>query len=207
MMAVVGIMLVLMVTAFGVFSTFAQRAGPDTAVSTVQAMLNGARDYAASNGVIAAIHFKGDLTKPENGTAMTLCYTADSTTWTDVRGRGVITLGPNMYACRDLPNTLAAFSAGNKQTEADLATWKTQEEANLLGPSGRITQQATAANLDFYVAFDPAGYLRSATGSSLCATLGVTVVQLFQAGSGRARTVAFALYPFNSMSGTRLVFD
>ncbi|MCX5684072.1 MAG: type II secretion system protein [Planctomycetota bacterium] len=224
MLAVVGIMLVLMVAAFGVFSTFAQRAGPDVAVSTVQAMLNGARDYAAANGVVTSVYFKGDLASAtvttgmqasETGTTMRLrYYNIVSNTWEDVRGRNPVSLGPNMYVCKDLPNNYSAFSGVKDATsESDVTDWKRQEEA-LLGPGGSITTQATTSgNLEFYVAFDPAGYLTGATnlttgGSVTYARNGLTVVQLFQVVSGgQQRTVAYAMYPFNSMSGTRLIFD
>jgi len=221
MLAVVGIMLVLMVTAFGVFTSFAQRTGPDTAVSTVQAMLNGARDYAASNGVLTAVRFNVDATKPEMGTMMQLCYqTVGTTGWSPVRGRNPVSLGENMYVCRDLPPAIAApLTVGNARSESDIANWKTQYEARLTGPGGQITNHVTgganqvdAANkANFLVAFDPAGYLKNLpdSGSDKYATSGLTVVQLFQvtAGGGGTRVVAYALYPFNSMSGTRLIFD
>jgi Tfp pilus assembly protein FimT len=221
MLAVVGIMLVLMVTAFGVFSSFAQRAGPDTAVSTVQAMLNGARDYAASNGVLTAVRFKVDMTKPELGTIMQLCWKqVGATAWTDVRGRTPISLGENMYVCRDLPPAIAApLTVGNAKSESEIANWKTQYEAKLTGPGGQITnhvapdgKQVDATNkANFFVVFDPAGYLKNLpdSGSDKYASNGLTVVQLFQVttGAGGARVIAYALYPFNSMSGTRLIFD
>jgi prepilin-type N-terminal cleavage/methylation domain-containing protein len=225
MLAVVGIMLVLMIAAFGVFTTFAQRAGPDVAVSTIQAMLNGARDYASSNGVVTAVYFKGELASgtaaptgmqpSEMGTTMRVrWYNPVASMWEDVRGRSAVSLGPNMYACKDLPNTFSAFSGVKDATsESDVADWKTQENA-LLGPGGSITTQATTTgNLEFYVAFDPAGYLTTATDTTPGSTPkyamnGLTVIQLFQVVSGsQQRTVAYAMYPFNSMSGTRLIFD
>jgi prepilin-type N-terminal cleavage/methylation domain-containing protein len=221
MLAVVGIMLVLMVTAFGVFTSFAQRAGPDTAVSTVQAMLNGARDYAASNGVLTAVRFNVDATKPEMGTMMQVCWKqVGDAVWTDVRGRSPISLGENMYVCRDLPTKITApLTVTNAKSDSDIANWKTQYEAKLTGPGGDITNHVTgganqvdAANkANFLVVFDPAGYLKNLpdSGSDKYATNGLTVVQLFQvtAGGGGTRVVAYALYPFNSMSGTRLIFD
>ena len=228
MLAVVGIMLVLMVAAFGVFSTFAQRAGPDVTVSTIQAMLNGARDYAAANGVVTAVYFKGELARDagssatgsqasEIGTVMRVRWynplKAGADQWEDVRGRSAVSLGPNMYACKGLPSSFSAFSgSGDAKSESDVANWKKAED-NLIGPSGSITSQATnTGNLTFYVAFDPAGYLTNTAGTSTgssgpYATNGLTVVQLFQVVGGSSRTVAYALYPFNSMSGTRLIFD
>jgi prepilin-type N-terminal cleavage/methylation domain-containing protein len=221
MLAVIGIMLVLMVTTFGVFTTFAQRAGPDTAVSTVQAMLNGARDYAAANGVVTAVYFSVELARPEMGSTMKLCYKpvgSTSAVWTDVRGRSVITLGENMYACRDLPSKITApLAAGDARSESDVKNWKQQYEDNLIGPNGDITKHVTggANQVDavnrgnFYVVFDPAGYLSLGdSGTDKYARDGLTIVQLFQVTTGEGtRVVAFALYPFNALSGTRLIFD
>jgi prepilin-type N-terminal cleavage/methylation domain-containing protein len=222
MLAVIGIMLILMVTTFGVFTTFAQRAGPDTAVSTIQAMLNGARDYAASNGVVTAVYFSVDSVdpaKPKMGSTMKLCYKpVGSTTWIDVRGRSVITLSENMYACRDLPSKITApLGVGDARSETDVTNWKKQYEENLIGPNGDITKHVTggASQVDainrgnFYVVFDPAGYLSLGdSGTDKYARDGLTIVQLFQVTTGGGtRVAAFALYPFNSLSGTRLIFD
>jgi prepilin-type N-terminal cleavage/methylation domain-containing protein len=220
MLAVIGIMLILMVTTFGVFTTFAQRAGPDTAVSTIQAMLNGARDYAAANGVVTAVYFSVDLARPEMGSTMKLCYKpVGSTTWTDVRGRSVITLGENMYACRDLPATLTVSSpsVGDARDEAAVKSWKSQVEGAMIGPGGDITKHVTGGGNqvdvvnrgNFYVIFDPAGYLSLGdSGTDKYASDGLTIVQLFQVTTGEGtRVVAFALYPFNALSGTRLIFD
>ena len=222
MLAVIGIMLVLMVSAFGVFTTFAQRAGPDTAVSTIQAMLNGARDYAAANGVVTAVSFNVDLLKPEMGSTMKLCYKpvgSTGATWTDVRGRSVVTLGENMYACRDLPATLTISSplVGDARDQAVVNNWKSMVEEAMIGPGGQITSHVTGGGKqvettrgNFYVVFDPAGYLSLGYGGTgeYCARDGLTIVQLFQVVTGEGtRVVAFALYPFNSLSGTRLIFD
>jgi len=216
MLAVIGIMLVLMVTAFGVFSTFAQRVGPDTAVSTIQAMLNGARDYAAANGVWAAVRFNADFTRPDNGTTMRLCYAELGTTgaWKDVRGRSPVSLGENMFACKDLPATLtAAATVGDARSDSDIRSWKSNEE-QMTGPSGYITMHAMDAtkNNNFYVVFDPSGCMKTSADSlpdsPSVVQDGLTVVQLLKMSDiGQGRVTAYALYPMNSMSGTRLLFD
>ena len=222
MLAVIGIMLVLMVAAFGVFTTFAERAGPDTAVSTVQAMLNGARDYAASNGVLAAVNFTANPTnKAEQGTVMRLCWQevgAGNNTWIDVRGRSTVSLGENLYACKDLPPSIPSLQTiganpNEAQDESQVLAWKVGYEARLMGPTGVITAQA--ATLDttngqcFYAVFDPAGGLQTqpAAGSATDRVQnGLTIVKMTKTTASN-RVFGFALYPLNSMSGTRLVFD
>lgn len=215
MLAVVGIMLVLMVAAFGVFTTFAERAGPDTAVATLQAMLNGARDYAAANGVVAGVSFNADPgKKPQEGTLMRLCYKAvGSSTWTDVRGRTAVSLGENLYACKDLPDSLPALpTVGNAMDETQVANWKKNYE-NWTGPTGVITQKAAAVSTIFYAVFDPSGGLQTQDPSDTSGNKqtdrvsnGLTIVQMIQTTTV-TKVFGFALYPLNSMSGARLVFD
>jgi prepilin-type N-terminal cleavage/methylation domain-containing protein len=219
MLAVVGIMLVLMVAAFGVFSTFAQRAGPDNAVSTIQAMLNGARDYAAANGVWAAVTFNADRSKPEDGTTMRLCYKAVDSgatgTWTEVRGRSAVTLGENMFACKDLPSiTVPNITVADARNEAQVLVWKKQVEIAITGATGTLTNDVKT-KLDnyrikpFYAVYDPSGCLTTTAGGMAAnadyVTTGLTVVNLMPGDT--PRVIAYSLYPLNSMSGTRLVFE
>ena len=211
MLAVVGIMLILMVAAFGVFTTFAERSGPETAVATLQAMLNGARDYAAANGVVAAVRFNADpAMKPQEGTMMRLCYrAAGSTTWSDVRGRSAVSLGENLYACKDLPASLPALlNVGDAMDESQVADWKKGYEAKLTDPTtGEITKVATQLSNNFYAVFDPSGGFQAQDPSgAVCVQNGLTIVQMIKT-STVTRVSAFALYPLNSMSGTRLIFD
>jgi len=222
MLAVIGIMLVLMVAAFGVFTSFAERAGPDTAVSTVQAMLNGARDYAASNGVLAAVNFTADpANRADQGTIMRLCWQevgAGGTVWSDVRGRTAVSLGENLYACNGLPAAMPALLAvganpNTAQDETQVLAWKTGYEAILMGPTGVITAQAatldTPAGQSFYAVFDPAGGLQiqDPAGNAVGRVQGgLTIVKMTHSTAGN-HVSGFALYPLNSMSGTRLVFD
>jgi prepilin-type N-terminal cleavage/methylation domain-containing protein len=222
MLAVVGIMLVLMVAAFGVLTAFAERVGPETAVSTLQAMLNGARDYAAANGVVAAVRFTADpATKPQEGTTMRLCYkpvgvtTNSSSAWIDVRGRSAVSLGENLYACKDLPDSLPALltvgaNVSDALDESQVANWKANYEAQLTGPTGAITKVATNLGTSpFYAVFDPSGGLQTqdpAGGSDVRVQSGLTIVLMIKT-STVTKVSGFALYPLNPMSGTRLVFD
>jgi len=210
MLAVIGIMLVLMVATFGVFGLFAQRMGPDSALATIQAMLNSARDYAATNGVLTRISFTANALKPEDGTTMTLQYkNPGGAGWMAVRGRTPVSLKDRMFVCRDMPTSLptppAAASDPRQVQETDVNAWKNYEGRVLDAlttfayPGGQLGTNHT----QFYAIFDPAGYLRiTQEEASQCVLYGLTVVQV-----GGTRVVAYAFYPINSNTGTRVVFD
>ena len=217
MLAVIGIMLVLVVATFGVFGLFAQRMGPGSAMATIQAMLNGARDYAATNGVLTRVQFSADASKPEDGTTMTLQYkdpaASGATAWKAVRGRTAVSLKDRMFACRDMPTSLptppAAASNPRQVQEADVNLWKQYEKkmlealTNFAYPGGQLGSNHT----EFYAIFDPAGYLRiTQDEASKCILYGLTVVQVV-GYQPTARVVAYAFYPINSNTGTRVVFD
>ena len=215
MLAVIGIMLVLMVATFGVFGLFAQRLGPDSALATLQAMLNGARDYAATNGVLSRVSFTASADKPEDGTTMTLQYKAPADTeWKAVRGRTPVSLKDRMFVCRDMPSNLPTnvppvASDARVVSEADVNAWKDHEGkmldalTNFACPGGQLGTTHT----EFYAIFDPAGYLRiTQDEASKCILYGLTVVQVV-GYQPTARVVTYAFYPINSNTGTRVVFD
>jgi hypothetical protein len=220
MIAVIGIMLVLMVATFGVFNVMAQQTGPDAAVSTVQAMLNGARDYAATNGVFARVRFTADPKKMTDGTTMTLQYRRTSSeSWTDVPRRKPVTLGNQTFVCVQLPAlssppskvldaSLAVDPAKQEEADTALKAWKDYEK----GVGDKVTAYAlTSGTLnsdhrDFGLAFDPTGYLAeeqcSISGSTNQKIYGLTMVQI-----GGARVAAYTFYPINANTGTSIVFE
>lgn len=219
MLAVIGIMLVLMVAAFGVFSTFAERLGPDTAVSSVQAMLNGARDYAATYGVTTQVMFSAmdpkEPSKQAEGTIMTLQYydPGSSQTVYDVLGRSPLTLRNQTFVCKDMPSFsgVSVPTAGDKYnpSEGDVKRWDDYYAARLkavkdwavVDSGGKIQTD----HRKFYVVFEPSGYLAQdppATMGGSMITVGLTVIQL-----GGGSVTGFAIYPMNPNSGTRLVFE
>ncbi len=226
MLAVIGIMLVLMVATFGMFSVFAERMGPEAAVSTIQAMLNGARDYAASNGDIiraARVKFTADTAKPMDGTTMTLQYLPRDGTiqWLDVYTRKPISLRNQVFVCFDLPATLGDVTAPTAfdASEENIADWQTFQK-NLLDKIGLWALSGgtlKTQNCEFYAVFDPTGYLivddevlktlGSASSGSMTVSVnairnGFTVIQL-----AAGKVTGYATYPMNPNTGTRLIFE
>ena len=214
LLAVIGIMLVLMVAAFGVFNLFAKQTGPQAAVATVQAMLNAARDYAASNGVDAQVVFTADPARPLDGTTMRLEYKPiGGTAFVPVPARRPILLRDEVYVLIGLPDLSdipvpAPAADPRNPTDTELGLWATYEKQLLYGKDldgqGGVTGFAIgsdgklkAEHREFYVVFDPAGYLKG--DSNL---VGMTVVQV----SGN-RVVQYVSYPLNANTGTRLVFE
>jgi len=132
LLAVIGIMLLLMTGVFGVFSMLAQQAGPEAAVSTLQAMLNSARDYAASNGVDTQVVFSVDTTKGTSGTTMALQYyetdPAKVAGWYYVRGRKPYSFQDRIYICKGMPSSLASppdhAADPAKPTQAEIGSAK-----------------------------------------------------------------------------------
>ena len=233
MLAVIGIMLVLMVATFGMFSVFAERMGPEAAVSTIQAMLNGARDYAASNGDIiraARVKFTADTAKLMDGTTMTLQYLPrDGTTqWLDVYTRKPISLRNQVFVCFDLPATLgdeAAPVAADpttmtpEQMEEKITEWQGFQKRLLdrIGLWALSSGTLKTQNCEFYAVFDPTGYLivddevLKTLGSASSGSMTVTVnairngFTVIQLAAGKV--TGYATYPMNPNTGTRLIFE
>jgi hypothetical protein len=217
LMAVIGIMLVLMVATFGVFGVLTEQMGPDSAVSSIQAMLNGARDYAASSGALARVYFYIDPENINEGTAMKLQYLAGPTggtqVWADVRGRKVVYLHSQLIACRRMPDTLPSppqVATGSIPTDTDIANWKKYQRdlldavTNFALSSGKVKTNLS----QFGVVFDPQGYLASNQNPTNDPTQGnetiyaMTVIQI-----GGAHVTQYSFYPLNATSGTRIIFE
>jgi len=214
MLAVIGIMLVLMVAAFGLFGMFAEQVGPDAAISTIQAMLNNARDYAATYGVVTQVAFTVDVQKPLDGTTMTLQYYApgSTNTPTDVPGRQPFLLRNQTYVCRDMPATLPAAPGSGvvdarDLSESQLADWARyrQQLLDAVGSFAASSGKIDATRATFFIVFDPAGYVSQDPPAAVAARVpeyGMTIVQL-----GGNKVIGYAFYPMNMNAGTRLVFQ
>jgi prepilin-type N-terminal cleavage/methylation domain-containing protein len=229
MLAVIGIMLILMVATFGVFGVFAERMGPEAAVSTVQAMLNGARDYAASNGdaiFAARIMFTTDPKNSMDGTTMTLQYMPrdDTKQWVTVGNRRPISLGNQVFVCYGLPD-LGTVSVPAAVDPADLFSGKNVEDKMVLWRTyekdlrEKVSTWALATdglpntvNQKFYLVFDPTGYMvidanvlqafDSTMNDKNTVQSGLTIIQ-----SAGGKVTGYATYPMNPNTGTRLVFE
>jgi hypothetical protein len=222
MLAVIGIMLVLMVATFGIFNMLGQRMGPETALSTVQAMLNGARDYAATNGVLTQVVFCPDNTNaagtvdpsmPQERTVMRLQYKSPTAAqWSDVRGRKPVALGDQIFVCRwpdslNLPGTPPAFNDPKHPTESEIQGWKNYEKGVLDRLSNDFLSSGKIQSPTSYAVFDPSGYMKTADidgahNASNTVELGLVVVQV-----GAGRVVGYAFYSMNSHAGTRIIFE
>jgi len=226
LLAVIGIMLILMTATFGVLSMLAQQTAPEAAVSTLQAMLNSARDYAASNGVDTRVVFSVDSTKGADGTTMALQYyetdPAKGEGWNYARGRKPFAFHDRIYICKGMPS----FVAGNDyddpgtplnntmnaaQKAAAIEVWNKYRQQLLLGRSkdgsGGVNNFALANGtlrdnrVKFNVDISPTGYMNTDVASTGTVD-GFTVVQL-----GGTRVVGYVFYPLNPNNGTRLLFE
>jgi prepilin-type N-terminal cleavage/methylation domain-containing protein len=226
LLAVIAIMLVLMAATFGAFSVFAERAGPDAILSTIQSYINTARDYASSSGLTTRVFFSADTNRPMDGTTIKVRYlpvgvtgTQDSD-WVDVAGMKPMTLQEGVYVLKDirgaLPTpTLSASTSvvGYIPTVTDIQNGRNDEQklrdflkTYAYGASGNTLQQM---HQGFFIEVDPSGYLSlnplstsGNTGINTSVTNGVIVVKMV-AGN----VTGYAFYPLNANTGTRLVFE
>ncbi len=232
LMVVVGIMLLLMVATFGIFGVLSEQGGPDNATLTVQSMLNGARDYAASNGVTTQVYFYVDPNNIGDGTQMKLQFLPLgpsgqplSTGWADVIGRQPVSLHNQMIVCRKMPDTLPAAPAVSTTqvlTEDALIPWK-QYRASMLAaftswamtsgtPSVLKTTDSQGNGLtQFGVVFDPSGYLAMNQNPSTTASTppqasdpvyALTIIQI-----GGTKVTDYKVFTLNAVSGTPIVFE
>jgi prepilin-type N-terminal cleavage/methylation domain-containing protein len=213
MLAVIGIMLVLMVAAFGTFSLFSERIGPESAMATLQGILNGARSYAAANGVYARVEFSinqaasgGSLVR--DGTLVTVMYrNAGDANAKAIRGAVPVTLGNQIYVVKGIPTL-----SGQTKAAAPLSTGPTFVDA-WRNYQNLVLKDVNAYAIPFlqktappwpYIEFDPTGYLVDDDPST--AMKGLTIVQ--RAGAqGTNQVTQYLFYPMNVFTGTRLVFE
>jgi type II secretory pathway pseudopilin PulG len=211
LLAVIGIMLVLTLAAFGVFAAFSQQSGPDNAVSTIQAMLNGARDFASSNDVITQIEFSIDPANISDGTVMKLKYwDVKNSQWVSVPSAAPISLHSQIIVCRNMPDTLPTLPtsvAVNAQdpTDTELAAWKKYEKDLLdaVTTHAMSGNQVRVTHQKFSVQFDSTGFVCADPSAAAASPIyALTVVQI-----GGVRATGYAFYPLNAISGTRIVFE
>lgn len=227
MLAVIGIMLFLMVAAFGTFSLFAERIGPEEAMATLQGILNGARSYAAANGVDTRVEFSVsvDPVSPnrvlmQDGTVVTIKYlppggtAATPADWKEIPGMNRMTLGNGIFVIKDFPPNLVGMAG---LPAGDVVRWKQREKDNLDAATTLVKNhmpdfKPRRSNEEWpNIQFDPAGYLVEDTASGT-GPQALTVVQLlgdFDATSGdtQPRVMQYRIYLLNAHSGTRLVFE
>jgi prepilin-type N-terminal cleavage/methylation domain-containing protein len=227
LLAVIGIMLILMTGVFGVLGLLAQEAGPEAAVSTLQAMLNSARDYAASEGVDAQVVFSVDTAKGADGTTMALQYhetdPAKGVGWYYVRGRKPFVFHGRIYICQGMPSGFPApkDKNGNSLVLGDIDGWKWYGQTILTGPWPSSSDADTASRgmsgfalnadgslkdakpgpLNFNVTISPTGYMNTDVASTTT-VVGFTIIQV-----GGTRVIGYVFYPLNPNTGTRLLFE
>jgi len=174
LLAVLGIVLIVVVGSLSVWLSLAGSAGPSRAAPVVQAMLNGGRDYAVSNGKFARVVFSNDLAKADSGTQMFFQYykdagaPTDSSKWVDVPRRGGEPAGRNIFVLRDLPSPFptAPTSVGADRVQA----WEAYRAGVCDALTGHAFSGAGGGYLDkdsafesgqetFYVTFSPTGVL------------------------------------------------
>ncbi|MGB2781547.1 MAG: prepilin-type N-terminal cleavage/methylation domain-containing protein, partial [Phycisphaerae bacterium] len=173
LLAVLGIVLIVVVGSLSVWLSLAGSAGPSRAAPVVQAMLNGARDYAVSNGKYARVVFRNDLTEADSGTQMFFQYykdagaPTDSSKWADVPARGGEPAGRNVFVLWDMPNLDPAPTVGVDQVQAwegyrakvsKALTKHAFTDVNTDGYMGGNSAFNTSQK-EFYVTFSPTGVL------------------------------------------------
>ena len=218
MLAVISIMLVLMTVTFGVFRTFAERAGPDAALARIQAVLNGARSYAATSGRDTRIVFRSrsrsraDRSEMLEGSTLTFqeyYYYEDNNTWDwrDVPGSRPVAFHDRVYVCNGLPNNLPNVPAHKTNpTPQDIVEWRDYEQRVLkdVRDHAMSDEKLKPEHDGFYIEFCPAGFppARPKTEDMPVVENGLTVVKV-----ARGRVTAYAFYAINTNTGTRLIFE
>jgi len=218
MLAVISIMLVLMTVTFGVFRTFAERTGPEAALARIQAVLNGARSYAATSGRDTRIMFRSrsraNPSEMLEGSTLTFqeyyCDEDGNAGWRDVPGSRPVAFHDRVYVCNGLPNVggMAPASVADKTnpTPQDIVRWRDYEQRVL----GKVQQYAMSGEKldtkhdEFCIEFCPAGFppARPRTDDMPVVESGLTVVKV-----ARKRVTAYAFYAINTNTGTRLIFE
>ncbi len=219
MLAVISIMLVLMTVTFGVFRTFAERTGPDAALSRIQAVLNGARSYAATSGRNTRIVFRSrseaNRDKMLEGSTLTLqeyyCDEDGNAGWRDVPGSRPVAFHDRVYVCNGLPDNLPSVGGRapadrTKPNPQDIVWWRDYEQRVLIkvGQWAMSGDELKPEHDEFCIEFCPAGFppAKPRTDPKDIVQNGLTVVKV-----ARGRVTAYAFYAINTNTGTRLIFE
>ncbi|MGB2938346.1 MAG: hypothetical protein WBD05_09160, partial [Phycisphaerae bacterium] len=170
------------------------RIGPRQAVSTVQAMLNGARFHAVSGQVkAAAVVFESEDAGAEHGTKLSIWILKESeSAWQPVPGAEE-SLPAGIFVV-NMDDVNASFSGDwqkyRENVAHDLETASRQRFSALFGPTGVMLKDAAGL---------PSGTL----GQPI--TLGLVVFRV--TGDDQDEVGDFVFYPLNVNAGTRLVFE
>ena len=219
MLAVIAIMLILMTATFGMFSMFSEQIGPESLLSTVQALMNGTRDYAATNGVSTRLLFEttaaNDPQKVLDGTRITMQrWSSAGDEWESVPGRRSVDLHGNMFVLKEIPaiSGLAGnmpLTARLNPNLADIEKWKKFDrdvrlkvQEHGLGSGGKPKSEHNG----FVIEFSPSGYPPSPgnehTPSNRIVGDGLTIIRVVG-----EEVTGYAFYPINTNTGTRLIFE
>ncbi len=226
MLAVIAIMLVLMTATFGMFSMFAEQTGPESVLSIVQAVMNGARDYAASNGVSVRVLFETTNEGSNDvidGTRMIVQrWSAIDDRWEIIPGRRPVELHGGMYILNGIPTgisgggSLPTTSRTNPSAD-DIKAWRDYEK----GVRAKVHTHAFSSggglkgtkHNGFCIEFGPSGYPpvpgHGHTPLDRVGEMGLTVIRavIGEGGPGKSTVASYAFYPINASTGTRLVFE
>lgn len=219
MLAVIAIMLILMTASFGMFSLFSEQIGPESVLATVQALMNGARDYAATNGVSARLLFETTEANSSStlldGTRITMQrWSRADTRWESIPGRRSMDLHGNMFVLKEIPtvSNLATNLPHNTNrtnpTPEDIEKWKEFERAvrDKVQEHGLSGGKPKSEHNGFVIEFGPSGYPpvpgRGHTKSEPIVEDGLTIIRVVG-----EEVKGYAFYPINTNTGTRLVFE
>jgi len=220
LLAVLGIVLIVVVGTLSVWLSLAGSVGPGRAAAVVQAMLNGARDYAATNDVNTRVVFTNDVANAESGTRMSLQYDKDPDpdvwTWADVPARGAEQAGRYLFVLKNIPSLPNAPARPSDLADVDAAAvqaWQAYRTGvcNALASHGFSNTTGGYLGADaafasgqtpFYVTFAPTGTLATGLPSGQTNPLALVIIQL----AGR-RVGEYEFYVLNVNTGARLVFE
>ncbi len=212
MLAVMGIGLILIAGTIGSLYALAGHIGPGTGVATLQSMLNATKAYAAAHSVEARLRLESSMEDLNSGTWMSIEY-KDGSTW-KTAPIDKVPVGRNLIVLRNLPPGLRRAPspppATRAPTQSEIDEWNQYYE-DLMGElarhgfnnvsNGIIGGDVKAGQDEFYVYFEPEGYL-SPNPPSDGARQVLVIVQV-----GGRRVQEYEFCPLNPNTGTRMVFE
>ncbi|HUS44682.1 MAG TPA: type II secretion system protein [Phycisphaerae bacterium] len=205
LLVVIGIGLILVAGSVSVLVALSGRIGPRQAVSTVQAMLNGARFHAVSDQVkAAAVVFESEAAGAEHGTKLSIWVarrpSSGSWDWEPVPGAEE-SLPASIFVI-NMPTNLHS-GEGDQNHREGLAedikgAWSNQPFCALFGPTGVMLRGSDVTGSDL-------NDLPGSISTSQVVELGLVVFRV--TGDAQDQIGDFVFYPLNVNAGTRLVFE
>jgi len=132
----------------------------------------------------------------------------DGGTERDVLNQRPVKLGKQMYVLKDMPGLSAGDLSGTANpdvnpTDTQIADWRQKDLAVRKALGGKLS----GTDINFYVEFNPTGYMVVGGSGSDRVRYALTIVRADPNLAGTDGVIAYTVFALNPNTGTALIFE